>query len=708
MAAVAALLALLWPLLCAAAAELEMVEGAAELACSEGLTGCHVGSVSQFAAALPDSESAVNVEGVRLKAVLCCTAGRDCEPCLQVIITIQGTNSPNHVPLETNEHNDEEEPSSAEGSGQAEPPELTALVKVCFSSPGKMEFCMALNFKARHTGTNQVTQQPTHELLLTRNVAFGTDVVVIVHPGNTGRITIPSVEEVCPAHERGTVKVCDNAPRLRVVHQKNVVLLQLEESDARQEDIMCQMLWNETPGDLLIWPKGKKELAIASNMVAPCLCFQVWWQRKTVRNQFCPFKNQKDALESMQNNISVSMAQHQTREGGVGLSWNVTAPCRLEAEVWLCKREQPGSQCEEVRSSRQRVHDGWIPTRKGHWRAGDFNGTPHPTLCVQMKIQGLESLSEPQCPFTTPRWRWSPLLLVGSLFMCLVVIGVYLVQEALKGYLWRWLKEDDVKGAVPSGHVVLLYAPDDDPGLPELMCHLGSSLQTLGFSVSLDLWSQGELSALGTVPWFHSRLDQLKRQGGKAVLVLTHAACQRADEWAAQSCGRSRDTGEDGRGREDAAFSSVDVFSASLSCIYADYLQGCAGERFTLVQFESMPPRPPGASRALPELFRGLHVYSLPSQSLGFLTELAVKSTASARRRRALGIRRASRFLARRLSEFTGRTPVSVFAGASLDYAGASVEDCGEMILLRPCLPTPPTSPETSPDNSEMNWIVRD
>lgn len=33
------------------------------------------------------------------------------------------------------------------------------------------------------------------QLLLTRNVAFGTDVVVIVHPGNTRRITIPSVEE---------------------------------------------------------------------------------------------------------------------------------------------------------------------------------------------------------------------------------------------------------------------------------------------------------------------------------------------------------------------------------------------------------------------------------------------------------------------------------------------------------------------------------
>lgn len=148
------------------------------------------------------------------------------------------------------------------------------------------------------------------QLLLTRNVAFGTQVVVIVHPDNTGRITIPSVEEgkverrkvsadkvglqplnvrsplfQCVPSRRGgpwrcvtTVRWdvlgsfavwitceaklelggltsfgCVSAPRLRVVHQKNEVLLQLEESDARQEDIMCQMLWNETPGDLLTW-----------------------------------------------------------------------------------------------------------------------------------------------------------------------------------------------------------------------------------------------------------------------------------------------------------------------------------------------------------------------------------------------------------------------------------------------------------------------
>lgn len=251
--------------------------------------------------------------------------------------------------------------------------------------------------------------------------------------------------------------------------------------------------------------------------------------------------------------------------------------------------------------------------------------------------------------------------------------------------------------------MVLLYPPDDDPELPELMCHLASSLQTLGFGVSLDLWSQGELGALGPVPWFHSRLDQLKRQGGKAVLALTPAACRRVEAWAAQSCaGRSGDGGSSSS--SSRASPSVDVFTASLSCILADYLQGCAGERFTLVQFQSMP-RPAGASGALPELFRGLHVYSLPSQSLGFLTEIAVTSKrepASARRRRALGIRRASRFLARRLSEFTGRIPVSDLAGVSQD---ASSEECGEMIPLQPCLSTPPSSPDTSTDYSEVKWI---
>lgn len=78
-----------------------------------------------------------------------------------------------------------------------------------------------------------------------------------------------------------------------------------------------------------------------------------------------------DALERMRNNVSLSVEVCQTREGGAGLTWNVSAPCRLDAEVWLCKKELAGGPCEEVAGSRQELHNhvqaGWRVTRNGYW-----------------------------------------------------------------------------------------------------------------------------------------------------------------------------------------------------------------------------------------------------------------------------------------------------------------------------------------------------
>ncbi|XP_071332727.1 interleukin-17 receptor C isoform X2 [Trachinotus anak] len=719
-----------WLFVCA----LEMIDqGAPELTCSEGLTDCHMSSVSPYPAVLPDPNDMVDVTHMQLKVILCCPATQLCEPCLQVIITVEVAEVDNtkEVFEESGELTDEEEllgmNQMAEESGQIVPPEPRVLVKVGLSSPGAIEIWRTLQFKLSHSSFVQASQQPTHEeqmqLLLTEKVMFGSPVVVQVYAHSKGtyniqNVTIPSLEEVCSMNLEGTVKDCD-APRLRAEtdHKRNVVVLQLESTNATQDDLMCQMMRNEMPGEILAWPKDKRELIISSNFVAPCLCFQVWWKGKALRREFCPFKNQQDALERMQHSVSVSVEEFQMREGGTGLSWNVTAPCRLEAEVWLCKKDMAGGQCAEVTGSRQRLHShaGWSATRNGHWKTGEFNVSSHPLLCVQIKIHGMESYLEPHCLFATSRWRWSLPLLIGFLLICLAVLAAYFVQGVLKGYVWRWLKEDDVKGAVGGGHVVLLYPPNDNHALPELMCHLGSSLQALGFSVSLDLWSQAELSVLGPVPWLHSRLDQLKRQGGKVVLVLTQATWIRAEEWGAKSWERNtpmerrRDRGEEEAGRSYPASSPcVDVFSASLSCILADYLQGRAGERFMLVQFESLPPEPPGGFRPLPELFRGLHVYSLPSQSLGFLTELAgarQMASASARRKRAGGLRVASRALARGLSGFTAGTTVLRLAGVSQSCVGVGEEDSGEMVPLQPCLITPRSSPDITCKVNEMEWV---
>ncbi|XP_056278120.1 uncharacterized protein wu:fl23c11 isoform X2 [Pseudoliparis swirei] len=598
----------------------------------------------------------------------------------------------------------------SDGSGHVGLPEPRALVKVCISSPGAFDRCKTIQFQSSSSGVDRASShRPTHELLLIQKTTFGSPVVVLVYAPSNGtdvvrNITIPSLKEVCSMKLKGTEKKCD-APRLRAVtdRQRNVVLLQMENTDVQPK---CRMVWNET-GEVLAWPEGKKEMVLPSHFIAPCLCLQVWCEGKALRSEFCPFINQQDALERMQRNVTVTVEESRgRRQGGAGgLTWNVTSPCSLEAEVRLCEKDPAGGRCEEVSGSRQTLHSqshaGWSATRRGRQKTGEFNVSSHPLLCVQIKLHGMTSFLEPQCPFATSRWRWSLPILLGLILMCLAIVGTYFIQGILKGYMWRWLKEEDVKGAVGGGHVVLLYPPGDDPALPELMSHLGSSLQALGFGVSLDLWSQTELSALGPVPWLHSRLNRLQRQGGKVVLVLTQAAWVKAEEWGARSWQRSSPSEEAGRSSAPSSPCS-DVFTASLSCVLADYLQGRAGERFMLAQLEALPAEPPGGLRPLPELFRGLHVYSLPSQSLAFLTELAgarQMATASARRKRAGGLRMASRALARRLSGFAAGTAVLQ------SCVGAGVADSGETVPLRPRLVTPPSSPDSNHKVSDVESV---
>ncbi|KAM4611122.1 LOW QUALITY PROTEIN: interleukin-17 receptor C [Polymixia lowei] len=710
---------LLYLLLFSSGSALEKFYQAPQLSCSKGLTHCSVTEASLYGTSLPDRDGRVNVRGVELKGILCCSDGQNCEPCLQIFITIQDMDNEKSTSEVSGDHSDEDESSGnkqmIEGSGQHVLPRPTASVKVCLSSPGSIEYCKAVQFSLSHSVQEHL---PTHEmwLLLTEKIRFGSPVVVQVqaYSKTIRNIDIPSLQEVCSLNLDGTVKECD-APRLEVVPdpERDVFLLQLDNADTIKEVVMFQMFWNEMPGKDLEWHKGQREMTIPSNVVAPCLCFQVWWKGKTLRREYCPFKNQQKVLERMQNNVSVSMVEFPMREEGTALGWNVTAPCRLEGELWLCKRHSVGGRCEEVTGSRQRLHNhkhaGWSATHSGHWKMGEFiNVSSHPTLCIQIKVHGMQSILEPHCPFATPRWRWSLPILISLLLICLAILGAYIVHGVLKGYVWRWSKQDDVKGAGGGGHVVLLYPPDGDQALPVLMCRLGSSLQALGFSVSLDLWSQAELGVLGPVPWLHSRLDQLQKQGGKVVLVLTQAAWARAEEWGSQGWekyaqrGRKRELEEEEEEEEEAektccaSSPNSDVFSASLSCILADYLQGRAGERFVLVQFESLPPQPPGSSRPLPELFRGLHLFSLPAQSLGFITELAVGrhgANASGRRKRAGRLRVASRALARGLTGLTVGSTTLRLTGLPQDCVG--VEDPWETVPLQPCLTTPPSSPDT-------------
>lgn len=74
-------------------------------------------------------------------------------------------------------------------------------------------------------------------------------------------------------------------------------------------------------------------------------------------------------------NVSFSVRHSETNEGHPALSWNVSAPCRLEAEVWPCQRAvYLGGGCSEVRGFRRHVSTGWEENITMVWVS---DGVPH-------------------------------------------------------------------------------------------------------------------------------------------------------------------------------------------------------------------------------------------------------------------------------------------------------------------------------------------
>lgn len=64
-------------------------------------------------------------------------------------------------------------------------------------------------------------------------------------------------------------------------------------------------------------------------------------------------------------NVSVSLAPGVTIDQWSILWWNVSAPCRLDGEVWPC---YPQRSCRELQGFRQQLKNGsWRQNSKGLW-----------------------------------------------------------------------------------------------------------------------------------------------------------------------------------------------------------------------------------------------------------------------------------------------------------------------------------------------------
>ncbi|KAK2862082.1 hypothetical protein Q5P01_001615 [Channa striata] len=564
-----------------------------EVICLLGLSECIIKDGMSFAEEVTE---VVDIRTLTPYIKLCCNNSTMlCTLCLVVDIEIS---------IDLDKDSEDEDYSGSDK--ETENPK--ASVTVCYQAPNVLPTCKKAEFTVSPGALSQKNQTKISIVFFNpTGVSFSSQLSVksahiIQH------VVAPSLAEVCRQELRERVQNC-HVPSLNAVINKETknVDLKFAESDKRQS-LCVQYEKNGTC-------QKPNRMTIPLHSVVPCMCFQVWYEdeERPVHSQRCPFINSDDFQSNIWQNVSVSVDQGQMTSNGTMLLWNLSAPCRLEAEVWPCRRE---NSCREMNGFRQQLRSKWRQNSKGLWEIKgvfeDINLQLSP--CVKVTVQGHEL--GPFCLNNNDRVRWSLLVVSVLLLICMTALTFYFLHDYVKKWVWSWNHCEFVK--IPrKSHVVLLSPPDVDDGVSELVCGFGSQLRDKGFSVSVDQWSRKEQCTWGPLPWLHS---QLQDPNSRVVLFLTHSALQKTEEWALQHKDVITTKSEDKAPTQTCSPYS-DVFTATLHFLRADKHLGRAQERFLLVMLDFQPT----GVRILPKLLQGLPLFQHPSQTKALLAELTVR-----------------------------------------------------------------------------------
>ncbi|XP_077583447.1 uncharacterized protein il17rc isoform X2 [Stigmatopora nigra] len=568
-----------------------------DITCSQGLSECTVEAVMPLGIL---ESAAVDIEMLTVKVELCCNDNLPCTLCLLIDVQLtvhEAEDKLLHLDLGKKED-------------RVKATTLTAaFVTLCYKTPPTFPACKRVDFTLNPEAYMQKVAKISLVIKNPVGVSFGSSVIVYANPSKgkvqqlIKEVVAPSLNEVCAQHQTKPINDC-YVPTVDTVI--NIEMNQVELQYAGRRKVCIQY---EEDGRCQRWES--KTIPLYS--VTPCLCIQVWDDDKPIRSQNCPFENLGFLQKNIMENLSVSVRHGQMNDDGQMLLWNLSAPCKLEGEVWPCQRTS-NYDCPEIEGFRQQLQNRtWEQKSNLRWvKMGvfeDINLQLSPCLMLNLRSGGRHL--GPICCQYTENWHWT-LLIVAVLLVIALTVIIYCV---LRGMVTK-LACCSLQGKVfHKGHVVLLSPPDGQDSISEVSS-LGSLLISHGFSVSVDQWSRTEQCNLGPLPWLHSQLLQVKNLGGRAVLVLTRRAMGFVYEWSQQQ-------------REDLLTERVDksvppspysdVFMASLHLILWDKQQGRMGERFLLVMFDHDCVEP---SFTFPELFHGLHLFQLPSQMKTLLSEL--------------------------------------------------------------------------------------
>ncbi|XP_069502280.1 interleukin-17 receptor C [Ambystoma mexicanum] len=165
---------------------------------------------------------------------------------------------------------------------------------------------------------------------------------------------------------------------------------------------------------------GQSNHSIPYADIVPCLCVEVWRSdyMDAYRWRGCLFKNLTHFQENTWRKSNFTLWPE-----GDKLTWQFTALCNVSAQISLCWKPGPGSACQDIPDSRQKIAVYIQEVQV-------FRGVmPHPYLCVQ--VSGDEKIRHTSCPYTNSSSslsRSSALLMVtehspANISLCLLEEG---------------------------------------------------------------------------------------------------------------------------------------------------------------------------------------------------------------------------------------------------------------------------------------------
>uniref|UniRef100_A0A8D2DXC7 Interleukin-17 receptor C n=1 Tax=Sciurus vulgaris TaxID=55149 RepID=A0A8D2DXC7_SCIVU len=437
---------------------------------------------------------------------------------------------------------------------------------------------------------------------------------------------------------RDSIQSCWALPWLNVSTDGDNVHLVLAVSEEQHYGLL--LYWNQVQGPPKPWwhknLTGPQTITLNHTDLVPCLCIQVWpLTPDSVRTSICPFKEDPRAHRNLWRVARLRLLSPRT--------WRLDAPCSLSAEAVLCWQTPGGGPCQplvpplpqenvtvnvsiwEKLKLQECLWADSLGPLKDDMLLVDIRGPQdnrslcalEPSGCTPLPSRvstraahfGEQLIQDLQSGLCLQLWNGD----LGALWACpmdkyihkrwaLVWLACLLFTAAL--ILFLLCKKDRVKVAARGRAALLLYSADD-VGFERLVGALASALSQLSLRVAVDLWSRRELSAQGPLAWFHAQRRQTLQEGGVVVLLFSPGAVAACREWL------------QGGAAAPGAHGPHDAFAASLSCVLPDFSQGRAPGSYVGACFDRLLHLD-----AVPDLFRTVPVFSLPSQLLDFLGAL--------------------------------------------------------------------------------------